>query len=61
MTVTAGGASPDTYREVVETYAGTPVPPAFFASEAALFVYDEPEPGRWEYLMHTALPLTGGS
>jgi 2'-5' RNA ligase len=61
MTVTAGGASPDTYREVVETYAGTPVPPAFFASEAALFVYDEPEPGRWEYLMYAALPLRGGA
>jgi len=61
LTVVASGASPDAYREVLAAHAGTPVPPPFVAVEAALFVYDEPEPGRREYLMYAALPLTGGS
>jgi 2'-5' RNA ligase len=59
LTVAAGGASPETYREIFAAHGAEPFPPFFTARELALFVYDEAAPGVWEYMVHTVLPLTG--
>ena len=59
LTVATGGASPETYQAIYETYAQVPVATTFTAYELALFVYHEQSSGIRDYLTHTVLPLTG--
>ena len=62
VTVARGGASPETFRALHGHYEANPpafTSATFVAHELALFVYNEPTPGEWEYLSHTILPLSG--
>lgn len=59
LTVAAGGASHEVYRQIHAAYSNLSFRQSFRAHELAMFVYDEWPPGRREYMTHTVLPLTG--
>jgi 2'-5' RNA ligase len=59
LTVATGGATPEIYQAIYETYTQIPIATTFTANELAMFVYHEQPSGRRDYMTHTVLPLTG--
>jgi 2'-5' RNA ligase len=59
VTVAMGGADTDAYRAIHAACAGMVLPKSFTAHELGLFTGYERPAGGWQYMLHTALPLTG--
>jgi len=59
ISVAIGGASRETYREILAERTDNPVAPHTFTTrELALFVYDyDQERGNWQYMTYRILPM----